>query len=130
MQSGASTPSAVGRPRRSERAARSPVAGRAACSSAGSAALGDRPPASDPGQGDRGPGVWTPGRHGGQPYGATVEHRPGGPLFAQRRSGVLHCGVHVIVVGCGRVGSGLAISLSAEGHSVAIIDKTPGPSGA
>jgi len=36
---------------------------------------------------------------------------------------VLHCVVHVIVVGCGRVGSGLAISLSAEGHSVAVIDK-------
>ena len=38
---------------------------------------------------------------------------------------MLHCGVHVIVVGCGRVGSGLAISLSAEGHSVAVIDKSP-----
>ncbi|HEX3334066.1 MAG TPA: TrkA family potassium uptake protein [Acidimicrobiales bacterium] len=37
--------------------------------------------------------------------------------------GVLHCGVHVIVVGCGRVGSGLAVSLSAEGHTVAVIDK-------
>ena len=37
---------------------------------------------------------------------------------------MLHCGVHVIVVGCGRVGSGLAISLSAEGHSVAILDKS------
>jgi len=33
--------------------------------------------------------------------------------------------VHVIVVGCGRVGSGLAISLTAEGHSVAILDKNP-----
>jgi trk system potassium uptake protein TrkA len=33
--------------------------------------------------------------------------------------------VHVIVVGCGRVGSGLAISLSAEGHSVAVLDKVP-----
>ncbi len=32
--------------------------------------------------------------------------------------------MHVIVVGCGRVGSGLAISLSAEGHSVAILDKS------
>jgi trk system potassium uptake protein TrkA len=32
--------------------------------------------------------------------------------------------VHVIVVGCGRVGSGLAISLSAEGHTVAVIDKS------
>src|SRR5271154_6074974 len=36
---------------------------------------------------------------------------------------VLCCGVHVIVVGCGRVGSGLAISLVAQGHSVAIMDK-------
>jgi trk system potassium uptake protein TrkA len=31
--------------------------------------------------------------------------------------------VHVIVVGCGRVGSDLATQLSEEGHSVAIIDK-------
>ena len=31
--------------------------------------------------------------------------------------------MHVIVVGCGRVGSGLAISLIAQGHSVAIMDK-------
>jgi trk system potassium uptake protein TrkA len=31
--------------------------------------------------------------------------------------------MHVIVVGCGRVGSGLAISLTAEGHTVAIIDR-------
>jgi trk system potassium uptake protein TrkA len=31
--------------------------------------------------------------------------------------------VHVIVVGCGRVGSGLAVSLSAEGHTVAVIDR-------
>jgi trk system potassium uptake protein len=37
---------------------------------------------------------------------------------------VLHCGVHVIVVGCGRVGSGLALSLSAEGHSVSVIDRS------
>jgi trk system potassium uptake protein TrkA len=36
---------------------------------------------------------------------------------------VLCCGVHVIVVGCGRVGSGLAVSLTAEGHSVAIMDR-------
>jgi trk system potassium uptake protein len=42
-----------------------------------------------------------------------------------QHGGVLHCGVHVIVVGCGRVGSGLAISLSAEGHSVAVLDKSP-----
>jgi trk system potassium uptake protein TrkA len=31
--------------------------------------------------------------------------------------------VHVIVVGCGRVGSGLAQSLTREGHTVAIIDR-------
>lgn len=33
--------------------------------------------------------------------------------------------MHVVVVGCGRVGSGLAISLTAQGHSVAIMDKNP-----
>jgi len=32
--------------------------------------------------------------------------------------------MHVIVVGCGRVGSGLAVSLTAEGHEVAIIDRS------
>jgi trk system potassium uptake protein len=32
--------------------------------------------------------------------------------------------MHVVVVGCGRVGSGLAISLSAEGHTVAVLDKS------
>ncbi|MCU0268989.1 MAG: TrkA family potassium uptake protein [Acidimicrobiales bacterium] len=31
--------------------------------------------------------------------------------------------MHVVVVGCGRVGSGLATTLEAQGHSVAIIDK-------
>jgi len=33
--------------------------------------------------------------------------------------------MHVVVVGCGRVGSGLAVSLCREGHSVAIIDREP-----
>ncbi|MGO9027749.1 MAG: potassium channel family protein [Acidimicrobiales bacterium] len=33
--------------------------------------------------------------------------------------------VHVIVVGCGRVGSGLAIDLVRQGHSVAVIDRNP-----
>ena len=33
--------------------------------------------------------------------------------------------MHVVVVGCGRVGSGLAASLTAEGHGVAIIDRNP-----
>jgi trk system potassium uptake protein TrkA len=31
--------------------------------------------------------------------------------------------MHVIVVGCGRVGSGLAVRLESAGHSVAIVDK-------
>lgn len=31
--------------------------------------------------------------------------------------------VHVVVVGCGRVGSGLAMALQGDGHSVAILDK-------
>jgi trk system potassium uptake protein TrkA len=33
--------------------------------------------------------------------------------------------MHVVVVGCGRVGSGLAVRLVDQGHSVSIIDKTP-----
>jgi trk system potassium uptake protein TrkA len=37
---------------------------------------------------------------------------------------VLHCAVHVVVVGCGRVGSGLAVQLVDGGHTVAIIDKS------
>ncbi|MGH9208422.1 MAG: potassium channel family protein [Acidimicrobiales bacterium] len=31
--------------------------------------------------------------------------------------------VHIVIVGCGRVGSGLARALEAEGHSVAIVDR-------
>lgn len=33
--------------------------------------------------------------------------------------------MHVVVVGCGRVGSGLAVTLESQGHSVAIIDRKP-----
>jgi len=33
--------------------------------------------------------------------------------------------VHVVVVGCGRVGSGLAATLESEGHTVAVIDRQP-----
>lgn len=32
--------------------------------------------------------------------------------------------MHVVIIGCGRVGSGLAATLSEEGHKVVIIDKT------
>ena len=31
--------------------------------------------------------------------------------------------MHVVIMGCGRVGSSLAIELEAAGHSVAIIDQ-------
>lgn len=33
--------------------------------------------------------------------------------------------MHVVVVGCGRVGSGLASTLVSQGHSVAVIDRRP-----
>ncbi|HEY5437479.1 MAG TPA: TrkA family potassium uptake protein [Acidimicrobiales bacterium] len=33
-------------------------------------------------------------------------------------------GVHIVVVGCGRVGSELAMQLSEEGHSVVVVDKS------
>jgi trk system potassium uptake protein len=33
--------------------------------------------------------------------------------------------VHIIIMGCGRVGAGLADRLDAEGHSVCVIDKNP-----
>ena len=33
--------------------------------------------------------------------------------------------VHIVIVGCGRVGSGLGVGLSQQGHSVAIIDRNP-----
>ena len=33
--------------------------------------------------------------------------------------------MHVVVVGCGRVGSSLALNLTQAGHSVAIIDRNP-----
>jgi len=32
-------------------------------------------------------------------------------------------GVHIVVIGCGRVGSGLAMQLSEEGHSVVVVDR-------
>jgi trk system potassium uptake protein TrkA len=38
---------------------------------------------------------------------------------------VLHGAVHVVIVGCGRVGSGLGVRLVEQGHTVAILDKVP-----
>ncbi|MGE5599722.1 MAG: potassium channel family protein [Bacteroidota bacterium] len=34
--------------------------------------------------------------------------------------------MHVVIVGCGRVGAGLAASLADEGHDVVLVDKDPG----
>jgi trk system potassium uptake protein TrkA len=34
--------------------------------------------------------------------------------------------VHVVVVGCGRVGSELAGTLEKDGHTVSVVDKNPG----
>ena len=45
--------------------------------------------------------------------------------FARPRRACCTVAVHVVVVGCGRVGSGLAVLLSKEGHSVAVLDKSP-----
>ncbi len=36
---------------------------------------------------------------------------------------VAWCRVHIVIVGCGRVGSGLGVGLAEQGHSVAIIDR-------
>lgn len=33
--------------------------------------------------------------------------------------------MHVVVVGCGRVGSRLAAQLEDEGHTVAVVDRRP-----
>ena len=33
--------------------------------------------------------------------------------------------VHIVIVGCGRVGSGLGVGLTGQGHSVSIIDRNP-----
>jgi trk system potassium uptake protein TrkA len=43
-----------------------------------------------------------------------IKHRPGG-----RKS------VHIVIMGCGRVGSTIAHILEAQGHSVAVIDRDP-----
>ena len=42
-----------------------------------------------------------------------------------RRGGVASRGVHFVIMGCGRVGSTLAKSLSRIGHDVAVIDVVP-----
>jgi trk system potassium uptake protein len=48
-----------------------------------------------------------------------------GPIFTAGAGACCTVRMHVVVVGCGRVGSGLAQSLTREGHSVAIVDRSP-----
>lgn len=49
--------------------------------------------------------------------------RRDGDRVVRRRRRVFDGLMHVIVVGCGRVGSELAVALERDGHSVAVIDK-------
>ena len=44
-------------------------------------------------------------------------------MVARGGAAVLHGAVHVVIVGCGRVGSGLAVRLVEQGHTVSVIDK-------
>lgn len=46
-------------------------------------------------------------------------------VSARRRVPLKEWSVHVVIAGCGRVGSELATNLERLGHSVAIIDKVP-----
>jgi trk/ktr system potassium uptake protein len=42
-----------------------------------------------------------------------------------RGDGIAWPAVHFVIMGCGRVGATLALSLEAQGHSVAVIDQNP-----
>jgi trk system potassium uptake protein TrkA len=42
-----------------------------------------------------------------------------------RWRGVSNGRVHIVIVGCGRVGSGLGIDMVTQGHTVAIVDRNP-----
>lgn len=63
-----------------------------------------------------------------RPLVCTLLHRGGNRAGSSCVSGperVRWVVVHVIVVGCGRVGSGVALELVRTGHEVAVIDKRP-----
>ena len=47
------------------------------------------------------------------------------PRVVPRACGVFDSAMHVVVVGCGRVGSRLSTELVRDGHTVAVIDKNP-----
>jgi trk system potassium uptake protein len=44
-------------------------------------------------------------------------------VFASAPFAVVSSDVHVVVVGCGRVGSGVAAQLEGQGHTVAVVDR-------
>ena len=54
---------------------------------------------------------------------AGVRSKPGGGLANCPVERVALCVVHIVIVGCGRVGSELAHLLDGQGHSVAVIDR-------
>src|SRR5579859_5104471 len=59
---------------------------------------------------------WPPGRAGGTGNPSTWH-----PEDGNRRLGGAH--VHIVIMGCGRVGSTLAHTLEARGHEVAVVDQ-------
>src|SRR6478609_2364912 len=85
--------------------------------------------------GRHGPGG-AAGRHARRGRGTSPRHARGGPgsgcNFARycvggrrRRDRAAGVFVHVVVMGCGRVGSAIARRLEEVGHSVAVIDQDP-----
>ena len=46
-------------------------------------------------------------------------------LMHRQAATCLNVAVHIVIIGCGRVGSGLAATLEDQGHSVAIVDRNP-----
>jgi trk system potassium uptake protein len=66
-----------------------------------------------------GPQGWEHGRLGSTRLGGCVVLQPGRIITATGTT------VHIVIMGCGRVGSTLAHILEDKGHSVAIIDQSP-----
>jgi len=59
------------------------------------------------------------------PYGGPGLSRGTAPPGARRARCCSVRTMHVVIVGCGRVGSGLARIIENQGHSVAVLDKDP-----
>lgn len=50
---------------------------------------------------------------------------PSGASVISVNSSAGGSGVHIVIMGCGRVGSSLAVLLEEQGHSVAVVDRDP-----